>query len=209
MLAAAHTARAGAGKRRRHVAAVAALVLVAAVAALVLVAILIGLAFARDRRVGEGPIAELHPTRTVASGPVLPGQWAITTVHAPALRGGAPAVLDSIRPATAAPATAFRASVLHRVPPSAAPGFLRGWPSVTRSFLRPVRGYVVAPGHELVIVVGIASRTRGRWTVPAFTGRYHIGPRAYAATYDHGLDVRVGRCNVCASAAGLVGRLSR
>src|SRR5438105_4539796 len=93
-----------------------------------------------------GPLAVGETGGGLSSGPVLRGQWAVTTVFTNRLRGDTPAVIDSVSPATRglAPGLVFRYGMLR--PNHGGWGFGRGWPP-SAAPVRPLRGAVVRPGQ--------------------------------------------------------------
>jgi hypothetical protein len=170
----------------RHDPRVRALIGLAAV-----LAVLAGAWWAASRAAPDpGPLAFGEPGGGLVGGPVLRGQWAVTTLYTNRLAGIAPAVIDSVSPATRPriPGLHFRYAAL--TPHNGGWGFGRGWPPPGTTIL-PLRGALVRPGREAAILVGVSARSLGRWRVPAFTVRYHVGRAHYTATFDEGIEIRV------------------
>jgi hypothetical protein len=155
-----------------------------------------------------GPLAFTEPEGGWSGGPVLRGQWAVTTLYTNRLAGVVPAVIDSVSPATP---PRFPGLVLRYGAVSSNHGgwgFGRGWPPGHTRIL-PLRGAVVRPGHPAAILVGATARTAGRWRVTAFTVRYHVGRAHYVATFEQGIEIRVrARCRSCTGHGELAGRLA-
>ena len=137
-----------------------------------------------------GPLAVGETGSGLSEGPVLRGQWAVTTLVTNRLAGVAPAVIDSVSPAgrLRIPGLLFRYAALP--PHRGGWGFGRGWPPSGTAIL-PLRGAVVQPGHAAAILVGVTARSLGRWRVSAFTVRYHVGRVHYEATFGTGIAIRV------------------
>jgi len=167
--------------RRRDDPRIQALVGLAAVFAMIAGASLVASRAAPD----PGPLAVGEMGRGLSFGPVLRGQWAVTTLFTNRLQGDSPAVIDSVSPATPglAPGVVFRYGMLTRN--HGGWGFGRGWPPSSAPIL-PLRGAVVR----------------------AFTVRYHVGGAHYQATFAEGIAIRVTpRCPSCAERTELAGRL--
>ena len=154
-----------------------------------------------------GPLAVGQTGSGLSFGPVLPGQWAVTTLFTNRLQGDAPAVIDSVSPATPglAPGVVFRYGMLSRN--HGGWGFGRGWPP-SAAPISPLRAARVRPGQPAAILIGVASRRFGSWRIRAFTVRYHVGGARYQATFDEGIAIRVtSDCGSCAERSQLAGRL--
>lgn len=155
-----------------------------------------------------GPLAVGETGAGLSFGPVLRGQWAVTTLFTNRLQGDTPAVIDSVLPATPglAPGVVFRYAMLGRLQ-HGAPGYERGWPPDNGRIL-PLRRAVVRPGDPAAILIGVASRRFGYWRIRAFTVRYHVGGAHYQATFDERIAIRVtSDCGSCAERSQLAGRL--
>jgi hypothetical protein len=64
--------------------------------------------------------------------------------------------------------------------------------------MRPLAGLDVRTGDEARIVIGLASNHLGTWQIDAFTVRYHLGSRHYAASFQQGVRIHVVRsCRSC------------
>jgi hypothetical protein len=190
-------------RRRRDDPRIQALVGLAAVLAMIAGASLVASRAAPD----PGPLAVGETGSGLSFGPVLRGQWAVTTLFTNRLQGDSPAVIDSVSPATPglAPGVVFRYGMLTRN--HGGWGFGRGWPPSSAPIL-PLRAGVVRPGQPAAILVGVASRRFGYWRVRAFTVRYHVGSAHYQATFAEGIAIRVTpRCPSCAERNELAGRL--
>ena len=154
-------------------------------------AVLVGIWWAASTAAPDpGPLAFSEPGGGLSGGPVLRGRWAVTTLFTNRLAGIAPAVIDSVSPATSPriPGLRFRYAALP--PHNPRWGFGRGWPPPGTAIL-PLRGAVVRPGQRAAILIGVTARSLGRWRVPAFTVRYHVGGAHYEATFDDGIEIRV------------------
>ncbi len=126
-------------------------------------AVLAGAGWAASRAGPDaGPLAVGETGSGWSFGPVLRGQWAVTTLFTNRLAGIAPAFIDSVSPATR--------------------------PRIPGTTILPLRGAVVRPGREAAIVVGVAARSLGRRRVTAFTVRYHVGRVHYEATFGTGIE---------------------
>ena len=156
----------------------------------------------------DGPLALPDNGSSWSGGPVIPGQWMVTTISTAELSGSAPAVIYSVRPADPDQADglilryAVLASTNHGLP-----GAVRGWPPAKYP-LTSLRGFVVQPGDELNLIVGATSRHTGAWLIDAFDVTYQVAGRVYTTTFLQGIRVRSSpTCPACRSRTQLKGKL--
>ena len=87
------------------------------------------------------------------------------------------------------------------------PGAVRGWPPVGYP-LTQVHGFVVPPGSDLRIIVGMATRRLGVSRIDAFDVTYSVFGHRYTATFRQGMRLRsTPNCAACQAATQLAGRI--
>jgi hypothetical protein len=132
----------------------------------------------------------------------------VSSIVTARLRGSVPAVIDSVRPTD--PSQAAGLVVRYAVIPDenhVLPGFDSGWPPAGYP-LTQVHGFVVAPGSDLRIIVGMATRRLGVSRIDAFDVIYSVFGQRYTATFRQGIQLRsTPDCSACRVRNQLAGRL--
>ena len=101
-----------------------------------------------------GPLKLPGINSSESGGPVLPGQWMVTSIVTASLARSTPAIVESVRPTEPSQASGLilRYAVLTDTP-RGLPGAIRGWPPL-RYHLADLQGHLVQPGNELRLAVG-------------------------------------------------------
>ena len=164
--------------------------------------------WATTRPADAGPLGVPGHNSSDSGGPVLRGQWMVTSIVTAPLAGSAPAVVKSVQPTDSSQASGLvlRYAVLTDAR-GVLPGAIRGWPPPTYRLAR-LAGHIVQPGNDLRLAVGATSRHLGSWRIDAFNVTYAVGGYLYTATFRQGIDVRTVRtCPFCRPDHQLDGRL--
>ena len=162
--------------------------------ALVAVAVLscVGLLgwWATTRPADAGPLALPGNGSSESGGPVLPGQWMVTSIVTAPLPGSTPAIVESVQPTDPSQTSGLilRYAVLTDIP-QGLPGAIRGWPPPTYQ-LAGLHGHIVQPGNELWLAVGATSRRIGSWRIDAFDVTYAVAGSQYTTTFPQGINLR-------------------
>jgi hypothetical protein len=166
------------------------------------------LAWWLSRPAGMGPLALPGNGSSRVGAPVLPGQWLVSSIVTARLTGSTPAVIDSVRPAD--PSQAAGLVLRYAVMPDdnhMLPGSARGWPPAGYP-LTQVHGFVVRPGRELRLIVGIATRRLGTYRIDAFDVTYRVFGHQYTATFRQGIQLHsTPDCSLCRVKTQLAGRI--
>lgn len=140
-----------------------------------------------------GPLADTSEGGSGSSAPVKRGQFLVVGVVTQRNEGSEDAVLEEVEPRE--PGWARGLEMRYAVVPAVSRcrvGALRDWPPLgCATRLRPVRGFRVPRGGRALILAGARSQRLGRWSIPAFRLRYHVGSRRYETSYSQGLTLRV------------------
>jgi hypothetical protein len=166
--------------------------------------------WATTRPADAGPLALPGNNSSVSGGPVLPGQWLVTSIVTAPLAGSTPAIVESIQPTdpTQASGLILRYAVLTDTP-QGLPGAIRGWPPL-RYQLAGLHGHLVQPGNDLRLAVGATSRHIGSWRIDAFDVTYAVAGYQYITTFRQGITLRTTRTcpSYCRSDHQLDGRIA-
>jgi hypothetical protein len=161
-----------------------------------------------SRPAGMGPLALPENGSSRSDAPVLPGQWMVSSIVTAQLAGSTLAVIDSVRPTD--PSQAAGLVVRYAVMPDEhhiLPGSARGWPPAGYP-LTQVHGFVVRPGSELRLIVGIATLRLGTYRIDAFDVTYRVFGHQYTATFRQGIGLRsTPDCSTCRGGTQLAGRI--
>jgi hypothetical protein len=146
--------------------------------------------WATTRPADAGPLALPGNNSSESGGPVLPGQWMVTSIATAPLSGSAPAIVESVQPTDPSQASGLvlRYAVLTDTP-RGLPGAIRGWPPL-RYQLAGLHGHIVQPGNELWLAVGATSRRIGSWRIDAFDVTYAVAGYQYTTTFRQGITLR-------------------
>ena len=108
--------------------------------------------------------------------------------------GGRSAVLDRVELVGAPPQLVVVGAYAQSIDDPHHVGVLEGFPPPGASpARRPLRGYAVAPGQGVRVVVGVAARANGTFAAPALRLRYTVGGKRYREDWPRGIRVCVPR----------------